>query len=134
MNKGFTITELLVSVVVFTLVIGAAVNLLLSGIGAQRNSLARQELLDQASSVAEYMTRALRQAQKDLGPTCLSTRGLNYEITQGGEGVKFINIQGQCHEFFLESSRIKESLPAEAFLTSDNLTRSVFKALCSERT
>jgi len=113
--------ELLIAVLVFSLVIGAATNLLLSGIAGQRSSLAMQELLDQSSFVAEYMTRALRQAQKDLGPVCLSTRGLNYEITQSGQGVKFLNIQGQCQEFFLEAGRMKERLGAEEFLTSDNL-------------
>ena len=122
MNRGFTIPELLIAVLVFSLIIGGATNLLLSGIAGQRNSLAMQELLDQSSFVGEYMTRSLRQAQKDLGPSCLSTRGFNYEITQGGQGVKFLNIKGQCQEFFLEAGRIKERLGAEEFLTSDNLT------------
>lgn len=120
-EQGFTIPELLVALFVFSLIVGGAANLLLIGIAAQRSSLAMQELLDQSSFVAEYMTRSLRQAQKDLGPTCLSVRGLNYEITQGGQGVTFLNVQGQCQKFFLEDSRIKEILPAEQFLTSDNL-------------
>jgi len=127
-EQGFTIPELLVAVLVFSLVIGGATNLLLSGIAGQRSSLAMQELLDQSSFVAEYMTRTLRQAQKDLGPTCLATRGLNYEVTQSG-GVKFLNIQGQCQELFLEEGRIKERLPAEQFLTSDNLVVTSLKFL-----
>ena len=94
-EQGFTIPELLVAVLVFSLVIGAATNLLLSGIAGQRSSLAMQELLDQSSFVAEYMTRALRQAQKDLGPTCLAARGLNYGLTQEGDGIMFIIIQSQ---------------------------------------
>jgi prepilin-type N-terminal cleavage/methylation domain-containing protein len=130
MNKGFTMPELLVALLVFSLVIGGAVNLLISGIGGQRKSLAMQELLDQASFTSEYMSRALRQGQKDLGPTCLSARGLNYEIAQGGQRVKFLNVQGQCQEFFLEVGRIKESLGAEQqFLTSDNLTVTSLKFL-----
>jgi len=126
-GAGFTIPELLVAVLVFSLVIGAATNLLLSGIAGQRSSLAMQELLDQSSFVAEYMTRSLRQAHKDLGPTCLAARGLNYELTQGGGGVMFVNVGSQCQEFRLTGTRIEEvfwaggDITSQAFLTSDNL-------------
>ena len=120
-DAGFTIPELLVSLFMFSLIIGGATNLLLSGIIAQRSSLAMQELLDQSSFVVEYMTRSLRQAQKSLDSDCLADPGLNYEITQGGQGVKFLNVQGQCQEFFLEAGRIKERLPAPQFLVSDNV-------------
>ena len=125
-EKGFTIPELLVALFMFSLITGGATNLLLSGIAAQRSSLAMQELLDQSSFVIEYMTRSLRQAQKDLGPTCLAARGLNYELTQGGEGVMFINGGGQCQEFRLTTARIEEvfwaggEITSQAFLTSDN--------------
>ena len=127
-EKGFTIPELLVALFMFSLITGGATNLLLSGIAAQRSSLAMQELLDQSSFVIEYMTRSLRQAQKDLGspPTCLAARGLNYELTRGGEGVLFINGGGQCQEFRLTTARIEEvfwaggEITSQAFLTSDN--------------
>ena len=125
-EKGFTIPELLVALFVFSLVTGGATNMLLSGITAQRSSLATQELLDQSSFVIEYMTRALRQAKKDIGPTCLSAHGLNYEVTQEGEGVMFINANGQCQEFRLTEARIEEvfwqggEIVSRAFLVSDN--------------
>jgi len=95
-----------------------------SGIAAQRNSLAMQEILDQSSFVAEYMSRSLRQAQRELGNpgVCLSHPDHSYEETNGGAGVKFLNTQGDCQEFFLETGRIKERLLlTEEFLTSDNL-------------
>ena len=125
-EKGFTIPELLVALFVFSLVTGGATNMLLSGITAQRSSLATQELLDQSSFVIEYMTRALRQAKKDIGPTCLSAHGLNYEVTQEGEGVRFLNANGQCQEFRLTAQRIEEvfwqggEIASRAFLVSDN--------------
>ena len=127
-GDGFTIPELLVSLFMFSLIIGGATNLLLSGITAQRSSLAMQELLDQSSFVVEYMTRSLRQAQKSLGSDCLANPGLNYEITQGGQGVKFLNVQGQCQEFRLTGTSIEEVFWTEegvitfqAFLVSDNV-------------
>lgn len=131
-QRGFTIPELLVSLMAFSLVVGGASNLLLTGISAQRNSLATQELLDQTSYMAEYMTRVLRQAQKDLGPTCLSAGGLNYEVSSNGvdwfadgtgNRVRFLSNNGQCHQFLLVDSRIQEIIspaPGE-YLTSDNL-------------
>ncbi len=130
---GFTLPELLVSLFIFSLVIMGAGGLLISAIGAQRRAGAQQELMDQASYLAEYMSRALRQARKEIDspPACLTVagRGFNYEITQGGQGIKFLNRLGQCQEFFLDGQRIKESIaPQESFITSDNLqvTKLVF--------
>ncbi|MDA1337708.1 MAG: prepilin-type N-terminal cleavage/methylation domain-containing protein [bacterium] len=126
-ERGFTIPELLVALFMFSLIIGGATNLLLSGIAGQRSSLAMQELLDQSSFTLEYMARSLRQAKKDLDPICLAVRGLNYELTQEGSGVRFINIQGQCQEFRLTGDRVEEvfwvggGISSQAFLTSDNL-------------
>ena len=125
-SKGFTLPELLVSLFIFSLAILGAVSLLISAIGVQRRAGAQQELMDQASYLAEYMSRALRQAQKDLTGSCLtvSGAGFNYEITQGGQGIKFINRLGQCQEFFLDvdAQRLKERIsPQESYITSDNL-------------
>jgi len=122
-QKGFTIPELLVAVAIFLVIMGGAINMLVTGIGIQKEVFAAQEVMDQTSFLAEYMSRRLRGAQKDLGPTCLLTRGLNYEITHGGEGIKFLNNGSQCQEFFLEGGRIKEVIApgGEQFLSSDNL-------------
>lgn len=112
MKKGFTIPELLVAIAMFSLIVGAATNLLVSSIGAQRRSLIGQDMTSQSSFVMEYMTRALRQAQKELfPPACLGNRGDNYELTE--TGIRFINAQGLCQEFYLEEGRIKEVLDHE---------------------
>ncbi len=124
MNKGFSIPELLVSLFIFSLVIVGAGGLLVSAIGVQKRAGAQQELMDQASYLAEYMSRALRQAQKDLTGACLTVAGagFNYEITLGGQGIKFVNRLEQCQEFFLDAQRVKERIsPQESYITSDNL-------------
>jgi len=128
LSKGFTIVELLVAVLIFSLVGGATLNLLVSGISSQRNALARQTLIDETSFLAEYVSRALRQARKELSSplACLSTRGLNYESISP-ERIKFIARDGQCREIFFESiagfgtikERIGTGTPAE--LVSDDL-------------
>ena len=104
-QKGFTLVEMLVAVLLFSLIIGVISGLFISGIRGQRNALASQRLLDQTSYSLEYMSRALRMAKKQTSdlPLCISSNGLNYEIV--GSHLKFINhLEGDdCQEFFLDS-------------------------------
>lgn len=124
-DKGFTLVEILVAVAIFSIIIGIASATLLSGLQAQRKTLATGELLDQTSYALEYMSRHLRMAKKELAaPGCLSQNGLNYEITRGGKGLKFINYRDLCQEFFLDknTNQLKESKGGlEEFLTSAEL-------------
>ena len=108
-NRGTSIVEVLVGVAMFSLVVSSAAGLFISALKVQRNSLASQEILDQTSFAFEYMSRALRVARKEISaPGCLSKDGLNYELTRAGAGIKFINYQGLCEEFFLEGNMLKE--------------------------
>lgn len=127
MKKGFTIPELLVAIALFGLITGAAVNLLVSAIDAQRRSLVGQNIVSQSSFIMEYMTRALRQATKELTDPpdgcLLAGRGYNYEETLTGDGgIRFINAQGACYEFYLEAGGIKEVIDdgSPENLTPDN--------------
>lgn len=121
-KNGFTLVEIIVALAIFSIIIGITSGVFLSGIQAQRKTLASQDLLDQTNYALEYMSRALRMARKELSaPGCLSQNGLNYEITRGGKGLKFINYQGVCQEFFwdINTNRLKESKGGfEEFLTS----------------
>jgi len=122
-SGGFTLIELVVTFVIFIIIIGAAFNVLVSGIAIQRQLLAQQILIDQTSFFVEYMNRALRQAKKDTAQTCLGTADVsNYEITRGGEGIKFIGRDDRCREFFLDGDRMKEDIDGtEGFLTADDV-------------
>jgi prepilin-type N-terminal cleavage/methylation domain-containing protein len=126
MMEGFTLVELLVTITIFSIVMGTIVGIFIFGIRQQRLALTNQAILDQTSFALEYMSRSLRMAMKELSDssTCLSQRGLNYEITRSGSGLKFINHleNDDCQEFFLEDGQLKywkkstgETLP----LTSD---------------
>ena len=133
-SQGFTIVELLVSLFIFSLVIIGAGGLLISGMSVQRRSGVQQELVDQASYLAEYMSRALRQAQKAADAACLSQSGRNYEVSSDGEvwlvdgsgdRIRFVNRDEQCQTFFLEVlevQRLKERIALdEQYITSNNL-------------
>lgn len=105
MKRGFTLIEILVAMSVFSLIIVIFSGLFVSSARIQGEVLAKKQVLDSASFIEEYISRSLRQAQKELAaPGCLSSNGLNYEKTREGRGVKFINYQGICQEFYLDVS------------------------------
>jgi len=98
-EQGFTLVEMLVSMTIFLIIGGGVMNLLFSAIDVQRSTLAKQEVVEQISFTAEYMSRAIRQGQKDLTPTgeCL-TSTTNYEVQPGGE-LRFLDKGNTCREF-----------------------------------
>ena len=124
MKKGLTLIELLVTISVFSIAITAFLELFSSAFKYQQKNLVSAYLLNTASYTTEYITRALRMAKKELNdpPSCLSLRGLNYEITHGGEGIRFLNSDEECQEFFLENQTIKVAKNAQVLpLTPSNL-------------
>lgn len=110
---GFTLTEMLVAISVFVVVLGIVSALFADIIKSQKRALANQELLNQTSYVLEYIGRAIRMAKKDDidGPNCcLLGDKVNYELTRAGQGIVFRNYEDQCQEFFWDVSdhRLKE--------------------------
>jgi len=128
-NKGFTLIEMMVSVIMFAIIVAAISGLFISGIRSQGRVLATQEILDQTSYVMEYMGRAIRMARKDLNGECTLVAKLNYEKTSSGTGgIIFKNYEGICQEFFREWDaiegvhRLKEIKGVtENYLTSPDL-------------
>jgi len=109
-QKGFSIVELIIVLAIFSVVLGVAVSMLISIINEQRTILAKQELVNQTSYVAEYISKPLRLATKDLTGSCLGVVGYVYVLTHcaGGNcsGIKFINTldNNACEEFFLDTT------------------------------
>ena len=123
-SKGFSIIELLVVVLIFSIVIGAAVGVFVSAVKIQKYNLSHQQLLNQTSYSMEYMERAIRMAITDDG-TC-GFPGQNYRVTDGGRKIEFRNYRGECQDFYLSGNQLTffnsdihtTSLP----LTSDDFT------------
>ena len=131
-NRGFTIIEMLVAVTLFTVILGSMVGLFISAVRSQRAILTAQKLSDETAYVMEYMSRFLRMAIKErncpAGPGCCLTasgNGYNYEISAGGNGIKFINFQGICQKFYLDlnTRQLKEDRGNALWgdLTSDKM-------------
>ena len=104
-KKAFTLVELLVAVMIFSLIGGIAAGVFTTGLRAQRKSLASQEILSQTSYLMEYISRALRMARKDITGTCIDAM-LNYKIIDSG--IAFMNYKGECQKFYLMGSQLKE--------------------------
>lgn len=102
---GFTLTELLVTVAVFSLIVSAASGVFVQALKTQRWALATQELSDQTSFLIEYMSRAIRMAKKDITGICIDPK-LNYKIVDNG--IEFLNYKGECQKFYLEGNQLKE--------------------------
>lgn len=130
-NQGFTLVELLVASALFVVVITVVGMIFTNSYQSQSKTLAFETVFDQASYLIEYMSRALRMAGKESSCTdinnpatcaCLTVSGYGYgyEITHASQGIKFINSDGSCQEFYLDaaSHRLKENKNGEAFLTS----------------
>ena len=119
MKKSFTLIELLVAVMIFSLIGGIAAGVFVTGLRAQRKSLASQEILAQSSYLMEYISRTLRMARKDVDGLCIDAK-LNYKIVDSG--IKFMNYKGECQKFYLLGSQLKEEKDsAISNLTSSNL-------------
>jgi len=131
-RNGFTLTEMLVSMVIFTILIGGIIGVFVSSLRTQRYYLASQKLLDQSSYIMEYMSRAIRMAKKQTSdsPLICITEGYNYENIGGNDlGIRFIKVTDgtqKCLEFYLagpDNDQIYQEIDGGSFmsLTSDDL-------------
>ena len=112
MKNGYSIIEVLVSILIFSIIVGTGMGVFVSAIKLQKYNLTHQQILEQASYAAEYMSRTIRMAQRDDG-TCLSSNNLNYEIKNipglsGVQGLMFKDSENICRAFFFEDDQIKE--------------------------
>lgn len=115
-KKGTTLVELLVSMTVFVIIIAAFLGLFATAFRSQEQSLHLAGFLNSASFVSDYMARALRMAQKDLAGDCVVVK-MNFENPLGNtSAIRFLNYQGKCWEFLLESEsiKIKKSLTSQS--------------------
>ncbi len=112
-NKGFTLIEVLVAAAIFGILMVAITGIFVSALRVERNVLGSKKVLGQISYAAEYMTRALRMAEKDKTGICIPS-GSNYQSASISE-IKFINAlqNSDCQEFFLEDGKIKFQTGAE---------------------
>jgi len=104
-SRGMTLIEIVVAVAIFLVVMLSATQIFTVSIRLQRGFLAKEEAMNETSYLMEYISRAVRMAQKDTVPNCLSSAGLNFEIT-ARNGLRFMSYDGSCEEFYLASRKL----------------------------
>ncbi len=111
-KKGFTLIEVLVSLFIFMILVGAITSAFITTIRTQQHILVEQKMFSEISYALEYMGRSLRLAQKDIAGNCLGSalKGNNYLITYEGRRIRFLNWDGQCQEFTIMNSSIQERI------------------------
>ncbi len=114
--------EIVVAMGIFALLTGSLSSIFVQALQSQKKTLAIQDVLGQTSYILDYMSRAIRMAKKDIDGACITAK-LNYQRT--ATGIKFLNYDGICQEFFLDSGdfKLKESKASASpvDLTSANL-------------
>jgi prepilin-type N-terminal cleavage/methylation domain-containing protein len=103
-KSGFTIPELLVALFVFSIGVGAALNLFLAGVSFQKSASSFEEFSSQTSAFFEYLSRSLRQAQKDLTPTCLSSIGLITNLLMLTPALSSSTKKANAKKYFLKQA------------------------------
>jgi prepilin-type N-terminal cleavage/methylation domain-containing protein len=119
--RGFTLVELLTAITLFlavsAIVFGASTSL----IRYQGQMVTMQGIFNDSSYVLETMGRSIRMARRDASGSCISL-GKNFE-NPGSDltNIRFLDHDGTCRRFFLESGQIKEDTGSGSIvLTSSN--------------
>lgn len=100
LKNSFTLIELLVAISFFTIFIVSVLGIFNSVFLEQKKNLAQQYLLSSSSYLIEYISRALRMAQKDIAGKCIGAKS-NYQVSAGESSIKFLNDKGKCQRFYL---------------------------------
>ena len=134
-TTGFTLIELMVSVALFAIIVGVIGSIFFTSLQSQRKAISFQGIFDQTSYLMEYMSRSLRMAKTDSAGICIAA-GANYQKTHSGRGIKFVNSQNICQEFYLDTitNRLKEAKGGaqEQYLTSENSRVTAFNIAVSD--
>lgn len=133
MRKSFTLIEILLSIAIFSIVVGIALDLFIFSLKIQRENLTNQYLLDQANYVLEYISRQLRMVKKDENHECVEDPNYNYFLVFSG-GIKFKDHTGFCQTIFLDEGRIKLNRSGVILpITSDDFEVTEFYANSIEK-
>jgi prepilin-type N-terminal cleavage/methylation domain-containing protein len=121
-NKGYTLVETLVSIVIFSFLSVGVVNVFVSAMKTQTRILYNQELMEQSSYSLEYMGKLLRMVKKDVTGDCTGTANENYGVAS--DQITFLvydTKEGEymCRRFSLADGVISESKSTDE--TAENL-------------
>lgn len=102
-KEAFTLIEVLVSVVLFTLIIVSVTGIFKLSIDGQRNAIATQNVQESLKYFLELTAKEMRMAQKDKGQCGGSDTNGIFFVSSGGVGniLAFKNVYGECVSYYL---------------------------------
>jgi prepilin-type N-terminal cleavage/methylation domain-containing protein len=108
LQPGFSLTEILVSVLLFALIITGALNVFRLVIESQRTALATQNVEENLKYFLEVTSKEIRMAKRSTG-TCGVPVGQIYanEIVGDSQVLKFKNYHGECVVYDINSERFR---------------------------
>jgi len=105
-KKGFTLIEVMVSVVLFTVIIMSVTSIFKMAINAQRNAIAAQNVQESLKYFFEITGKEMRMAIKNNGScdTAFVPIGTIFGLDTNsyGDTLHFKNYTGECVTYFLE--------------------------------
>lgn len=104
--KGFTLMEILIVSGMFAVLITVVASIFVFALRVESRVFATKKVLSQMSYSIEYMTRALRMAEKDTIGDCID-RGSNYEVGAASIIFKSALQGGNCQKFYLDDGQLK---------------------------
>lgn len=127
MTKSFTLIEMLVSIAIFSIIITVFSGIFVSASKTQRANLDLNEMLNESNYAMEYMSRAIRMAQKDVTGSCACLK-CNYKINSSKNEIAFLNYDDVCQKFYLQGNQLMESKSnSSSPLTSNKFKVTNFK-------
>ncbi|HNY36103.1 MAG TPA: type II secretion system protein [Candidatus Pacearchaeota archaeon] len=112
-TKGFTLIEMLVSILIFGFISVLLVNIFTSVLDTQTRILQNQGLLNQSSYALEYMSKAIRMAEKDSDGSCIGAENAGENYATGTDSISFLTydtktLTYKCLKFLLDNGAIEE--------------------------
>ncbi len=118
-EKGFTLIEMLVSILIFSIISAGLINVFIAAVQSQSRVLQNQSLMEQSSYSLEYMGKLIRMANMDTTGGCTGVVNTNYSIAQAPNSITFlaydaVNSQYRCRQFLLSNNIIEERRSSDA--------------------
>lgn len=118
-----TLIEITVSVAVFLVAALAVTQIFVTSVRMQRAFLAKTEAMNESSYLMEYISRAIRAAQKDMTSICGNGNKANFGPNPPINRIKFMIFGSKCQEFYtVEGALLENKDGVISRLTSPDLT------------
>ncbi len=119
-QKGVSLTELIVAVFVFSLVVTAASGIFLNAIKAQRAIIAKKNVAEDTQYVMEFMVKELRMAKANTADLTLTFKKADGSSFTGAslDNITFINFNNETIKYALSGTKIQRN---DIDITSDNI-------------